>query len=332
MLFFFICASFALFPESVLAGAQNGLALCINAVIPSLLPFMVISSCIIGSNFARPLGALLSKVLTPLTGISNAGCVCFVTGLVGGYGAGARAISESYKEKLISKEEAESLLAFCNNAGPLFVIGTVGVGFYLSKSVGVALLIIQLITSVITARVFSGNFGKKSCVRDEWNYYKKNKPHLGVLVTKSAIDSGSAIVTACVFVISFCALTEVLPFGQYSFLSGLLEVTRGCSEMSRMGIDAIPLASAFLSWGGFSVHLQANALCGGVFSMKKYYIGKLFSAALAYLITRISGCDINILVILILFFVVAVLIFNVFKFLLCPKSFRLPLFRQRRHS
>ena len=60
MLFFVICACFALFPAQVLAGAQSGLALCINAVIPSLLPFMLFSACIIKSNFSRPLGALLS--------------------------------------------------------------------------------------------------------------------------------------------------------------------------------------------------------------------------------------------------------------------------------
>ena len=89
MLFFVICAVFALYPENVLSGAQNGLALCLNAVIPSLLPFFVISGCIIKSNFARPLGAMLSKILSPITGISGQGCVCFITGLIGGYGAGA---------------------------------------------------------------------------------------------------------------------------------------------------------------------------------------------------------------------------------------------------
>ena len=121
MLFFVICSAFALFPEQVLCGAQNGLALCINAVIPSLLPFMLVSSCIIKSKFSRPLGAVLERVLGTLTGMSSAGCVCFITGILGGYGAGARSVVESYREKQISKKEAQRLLAFCNNAGPLFI-------------------------------------------------------------------------------------------------------------------------------------------------------------------------------------------------------------------
>lgn len=332
MLFFLICASFALFPELVLSGAGNGLSLCLDVVIPSLLPFMLVSSCVIKSKFSRPLGAVLSKIITPLTGVSGAGCVCFVTGLVGGYGAGARAVSESYREKLISKEEAERLFSFCNNAGPLFVIGTVGVGFYSSKTIGIMLFCVQIITSVICARIFSGNYNGKTTVREEWNEYRKNKPRMGELITASAIESGSAIITACVFVISFCALLEVLPFGQYSIFSGIMEVTRGCSEMAMRGGDSLPLTSAFLAWGGFSVHLQANALTAGVFSMKRYYIGKTASALVAYGITKITGGDMNILALMTLSFVSAVLVWNTVRFLLFPKSSRQPLFRQRRHS
>ncbi len=332
MLFFLICAAFALFPEKVLYGAGNGLALCLNAVIPSLLPFMVVSGCIIKSRFARPLGSVLSKIITPVTGISSAGCVCFVTGLVGGYGAGARAVLESYRENLVSKEEAERLLAFCNNAGPLFIIGTVGVGFYGSKSVGVMLFLVQIITSIICAKIFSGNFRQKSRIGDEWDFYKKNKPPTGELVVKSAVESGSAIITACVFVILFSALLEVLPFGEYSLLGGILEVTRGCSEMSRQGTDALSVTSAFLAWGGISVHLQADALCGGIFRMKRYYIGKIFAAVCAFLITKVTGGDINILLLMITLIISALLIWRVLTHLVFSERLQQSLFRQRRHS
>lgn len=332
MIFFLMCAAFALFPEKVLYGAGNGLALCLNAVIPSLLPFMVVSGCIIKSRFARPLGSLLSKIISPITGMSSAGCVCFVTGLVGGYGAGARAVLDCYREKLVSKDEAERLLAFCNNAGPLFIIGTVGVGFYGSKSVGVMLFLVQIITAIVCAKVFSGDFTKKSRIKEEWNLYKKNKPPMGELVVKSAIESGSAIINASVFIILFSAILEVLPFGDYSILSGILEVTRGCSEMSRQGTDALSFTSAFLAWGGVSVHLQADALCMGEFRMKRYYMGKLFAAICAFLITKASGGDINILLFMATITVSGLLIWNIIRNLVFPGQLRQLLFRQRRHS
>lgn len=333
MLFFVVCACFALFPEQVLSGAQNGLALCINAVIPSLLPFMLVSSCVIKSNFSRPLGAFLSKILSPLTGISPSGCVCFVTGLLGGYGTGARAVYESYNEKQISKEEAERLLAFCNNAGPLFIMATVGIGFFSSKSIGMLLFFIQAVTALICARVLAGGFGgKKLKVSEEWNYYKKNKPSAGELICTSAIESGGAIINACVFVITFSAILEILPFGEYSFLAGILEVTRGTAELSRQGTRALPLISALLSWGGMSVHFQASALCQGKFSTKIYYAGKILASIVAYLLTKAVCADTYIFAFTALILIALIMCVIVIKLIFSPKDARQRVFRQRQHS
>ena len=38
--------------------------------------------------------------------------------------------SELYANNYISKTEAERLLAFCNNSGPLFILGSVGIAIY----------------------------------------------------------------------------------------------------------------------------------------------------------------------------------------------------------
>lgn len=333
MLFFVVCACFALYPEAVLSGAQSGLALCINAVIPSLLPFMVISACIIKSGFSRPLGAVLSKVLSPLTGLSQSGSVCFVTGLVGGYGAGARAVLECYNNGQISKEEAQRLLAFCNNAGPLFIIGTVGIGFFANKSIGIMLFAVQLITAVLCARFFSGKFkGQNKKIREEWDFYIKNKPSTGGLITKAAIESGSAIITACVFVITFSAILEILPFGSYSILSGILEVTRGCAELSRRGTQALPFISALLSWGGMSVHFQANALCEGKFKMKTYYIGKVTASVIAFLLTRFAYTDIYTFLFAVIMVLAILFSVGIVKNLFSPKDIQQHVSRQRQHS
>lgn len=324
MLFFVVCACFALFPAQVLYGAQNGLALCINAVIPSLLPFMLVSLCVIKSGFSRPLGVALSKVLTPFVSLSTAGCVAFVTGLFGGYGAGAKAVYESYKEGQLSKAEAESLLPFCNNAGPLFVIATVGISFYLSKTLGVMLFLIQVITALICARFFTTTKDEKGeRLKDAWNYYKKNKPSIGELITKSAVESAAAIMNVCVFVITFSAILEILPLGEYRTLSGILEVTRGVAELSRDGETAIPFISALLSWGGVCVHFQASALTKGELDMKPYYLGKIIASAISYIITLAICSDTYMFLYLAIGFVLIIFFLKYIQQLL---------FRQRRRS
>ena len=328
MLFFIVCACFALFPAQVLWGAQSGLALCLNAVIPSLLPFMFVSSCIIKSGFSKPLGIIFSKVLTPLTGISPIGCVCFITGILGGYGAGAKAVLECFREGQITKEEAEKLLPICNNAGPLFVIGTIGISFFGDRAVGVNLFLVQALSILICACLFGGSFSnREETFSKGLDEYKKNKPSLGKLVTSAAVQSGSAIITACVFVITFSAVLEIFPLGRYSFLCGIAEVTRGCSELSRFGYDALPLISAFVAWGGLSVHFQADALTEGSFSMKNYYIVKLAVSLIAFVITKICFNDLS----LIFFASTGVLALMLIKNFV-SKYARQHGFRQQRHS
>ena len=289
MLFFVICAAFALFPDKVISGAASGAALCINAVIPSLLPFMLVSSCLIKSGFSRPLGSILSKIISPFTGLGSHGCVCLLTGLIGGYGAGARAVFDSFAEGQISKTEAERLLAFCNNAGPLFVIGTVGIGFFSDVRAGAALYIMLVISSLICAAIAGGE-GECKTLREEWEFYRKNKPPAGRLISDCAVSSACAMGTVCVFVITFSAVINLLPTDN-AIPAGIIEVTCGLRELSRGGASALPAAAALLSWGGLSVHFQASALCGGKFSMKKYYIGRVFMAIVSFTLMYIYCCD-----------------------------------------
>lgn len=46
-------------------------------------------------------------------------------GIISGYPVGAKIVTEFRKNGECTKAEAERLLAFTNNSGPLFIIGTV---------------------------------------------------------------------------------------------------------------------------------------------------------------------------------------------------------------
>ncbi len=323
MLFFICCILFAVFPEKVLSGAQSGLALSLNAVVPSLLPFMLASTCLIKSKFSYPLGSMVSKILSPILGISPTGCVCLITGLIGGYGAGAKAVVECYRENEIDKEEAETLLAFSNNAGPLFVIGTVGISFFSSRQTGIILYIIQVITALTLSVIFCFNKKcEKTSVKKSWEFYKKNKPPVGELIATSAASSGKAIISVVVFVVAFSAISQILPTDRFPVVSGILEVTKGCSELSRRGGKILPLISMLLSWGGLSVHFQTNALSGGELNLRKYYTGKALGSVISFLITYFIYADPY----LMLFF--SVVIFSFFLCFLIVKNLILKQLRQ----
>lgn len=110
----------ALFPDVSAAAAREGVALCLQTVLPSLFPFFVLSSLLVQSDVPRLLSRAMAGVMYPLFGVSGAGASALILGLLGGYPVGARTVAELYGRGEIAREEAEQLLAFCNNSGPGF--------------------------------------------------------------------------------------------------------------------------------------------------------------------------------------------------------------------
>ncbi len=58
------------------------------------------------------------------------GAYAFIMGIISGYPVGAKIVTEFRKNGDCSRAEAERLLAFTNNSGPLFIIGTVGISMF----------------------------------------------------------------------------------------------------------------------------------------------------------------------------------------------------------
>ncbi len=269
-----LCFVLIAFPERALAGAGLGLELCLKAVVPSLLPFMLISTIAVRSGWGVKLGRLLSVVLRPLFGLGPAASMCLVTGLLGGYPCGARAAAQCAENGLMTKDAAERALAFCNNSGPLFIIGTAGVAIYGSAKIGAELYVCHVLGALAAAAVFgrgTGHGAADTALR---------KQKFGSLVGDAAMDCGAAILSVCSLVITFSALIEALRLYRWPAAVGFFEVSRGVKELGRFGEAGLPLAAACLSWGGFSVHFQTEAVAPGL-SKKYYYAGKIISTLIS---------------------------------------------------
>lgn len=265
-----LCFVLIAFPEAALRGAGLGLEICLKAVAPSLLPFMLLSSMAVESGWGLRLGRLLAPILRPLLGLDAAGSMCFAAGLLGGYPTGAMTAAKAAESGLMDKRSAEAALAFCNNSGPLFIIGTAGAAVYGSVRVGWALYLCHVIGAAVSARIF-GRRARGSAAAPP------RSPGVGALAGRAARESGAAIVSVCALIITFSALIEALRLARFPLLAGLIEVSRGVSELGRLGSKTLPLAAACLGWGGLSVHLQTEAVTPGL-SKKYYYAGKTISA------------------------------------------------------
>ena len=105
--------------------AYLGLRLWARNMIPSLLPFMILSGIILRMGIAERFAGLFSPLLGRIFRASKAACYAMVIGYLCGFPMGARTVSELYERGLLSEKEARWLLSFCNLIGPAYFCGIV---------------------------------------------------------------------------------------------------------------------------------------------------------------------------------------------------------------
>lgn len=97
-----------------------GLDLWYNKMVPALFPFMILSGIVIRMNLTGLFSKILSPIIRPLYQVSENGCYAMIMGFLCGFPMGAKTISDLLKQEMLSRKEAEFLLAFCNNIGPVY--------------------------------------------------------------------------------------------------------------------------------------------------------------------------------------------------------------------
>ncbi len=108
-----------------LAYALTGLNLWYEKMVPALLPFMILSGIMIRLQLTEGFTSLLYPILRPVFKVSRNVCYAVILGFLCGFPMGARTVADLYGRDMISKREAEYLLAFCNNIGPVYFLSFV---------------------------------------------------------------------------------------------------------------------------------------------------------------------------------------------------------------
>lgn len=128
------------FSDTAMESALKGLNLWFNIVFPALFPFFVASELLNSTGFIKSMGILLEPIMRPLFKLPGYASFAFLMGIASGYPVGAKITTDMRKNNLLTSEEANRLLAFSNNSGPLFIIGAVANGMFKMPEIGVLLL------------------------------------------------------------------------------------------------------------------------------------------------------------------------------------------------
>ena len=130
------------FSKNNLVAAKSGLSLWANSVLPSLLPFFIATELLGYTNVVPMCGKLLNRFMRPIFNVPGEGAFALLMGIISGYPVGAKIVANLKENKLCNKVEAERLIAFTNNSGPLFIVGTVGIGLFYNSSIGLILFLL----------------------------------------------------------------------------------------------------------------------------------------------------------------------------------------------
>lgn len=120
--FFFIML---IFPRAVFRGASEGLILWFDIVLPTLLPFIIMSNLLIHTHAIDWLAKMTEPLFCRIFCVSKYGSFAVLAGFLCGYPMGSKVTSDLLCSGHISRTEGKYLLSFCNNTSPMFIISYV---------------------------------------------------------------------------------------------------------------------------------------------------------------------------------------------------------------
>jgi sporulation integral membrane protein YlbJ len=296
--------------EEAESGAYAGLQLCLRVIVPSLFPFFVAARLLSCLGLAEYLGIYAAPLMDRLFRVGGEGAAGVVRGVSGGYPLGAVTIANLYRDGRIKKEEAEHLLAFCDNSGPAFIIGAAGVGIFGSAAAGLLLYLTHILAAALVG-ILSSFARKKSSSPQRRPAVRIRSVGLAEALTEGIRSSSLALLGICGFVIFFSALVSVLDgLGLFGTLAGTLALRTGAElRFIRAALTGIAeLGSGIgsmdgltarrrtwrwppLFWAGaaFRCTVRPSGPRGTGLSARRHWSGKLLHAALSAAIAYLAA-------------------------------------------
>lgn len=254
-------------PEATFQYAYEGLYQWAAKMVPTLFPFMMISSIMVYSGADLELGNMLSRVLKKIYRYSSYGLYAIFMGFFCGFPMGAKVVSDLYDKERISRSEADTLLAFCNNIGPAYFMGIImpilrECGYHNTLPFVFGMYGIPAIYGIVIGRLHSA-----PSAGAQW--IKPSAPHssLASALKRSCMDNTQALIILggyITFTNAFRIFLDLIPISanNKNLLSSFLEIIGGVQAIYTTTL--LPEQKVFwimtaLCFGGVSCIMQTSS-------------------------------------------------------------------------
>ncbi len=262
----------------VIQGAHAGLELWYEAVLPSILPFMIITSLLLQQSGGRS--------------------VCFL-GLLCGLPIGANLVNLQYQQRLWTRRQADRLLCICNITSPMFMIGYILHHTLRNEIAVLPFLLSVYLPSLLYFLMFLFFSGPKESDSDSAGpisadpVSSKDRLSLDRILSQSL----NAILTIGLIIMLFCIgmqfLLKVIPASSVPcrILVSVLEITNGIHLIMELPVSLqqkTALIAGLTSFGGICSILQTkHVITSHELSVLRYSIVKLCMGLFSYLLVHL---------------------------------------------
>jgi len=267
--------------RTAVAGAADGISLCLRVLMPSLLPFFLVS--ILLTDLLAGMTFSILRPIVRLLRIPNGSESLLLIGMLGGYPVGAQVLCQAAQAGTLTNRDSKRMMGFCNNAGPAFLFGVISQQFS-NMIYPWFIWMIIILSTMYTAVILPGgsNESFSSCKKQN-------------LTLKQGMENCLRIMAeVCGWVILF---RIILAFLERWFLWLLpntacvavkisLELANGCSALTQIqnvGMRFL-IAVAGLTFGGLSVLMQTVSVSGNC-GIGKYLQGKVLQTSTSILMS-----------------------------------------------
>ncbi|MEK4485004.1 hypothetical protein MHH81_05305 [Psychrobacillus sp. FSL H8-0484] len=250
-------------------GAVEGMRIFTTALLPYLLPYLVITQMFIRSQ----------NTFLNTTNKFKLYMNIYILTALGGFPSGAAIISSLKEIGTLNERNASWLLAICHAPSPMFVIGFVGIEIFNAEIAGLKLLIIIHLVNLAFLLVFiifskpiqTNDYVKKASISPFQESIRETSQILLLIGT-------TVIFFTTISIIVFESVKEVIPSISpfvLVLIASFFEMTGGISLAGEIssGTTILPfIVAIIIAFSGLSIHMQIIVLAQKAGIPIKHYI------------------------------------------------------------
>lgn len=275
------------FPMKTLTGASNGLLLWFQILLPTLLPFMILTNLLIQTNSIIYISNIIGPFFQRLFCVSRNGSFAVLSGFLCGYPVGAKVTADLVKSNKITVKEGQYLLSFCNNTSPAFITSYIVMQNLGDESLLLVTLIILYASPFTCSFLFRKLYGINNTITSNTIKDSKKICFSFESFDFSIMNAFENITKIGGYVILFSVLISLGSMTPFEPLLPVLEITTGIPLITTHVTDfhiSYILILTLTSFGGFCAIAQTSTMLKGTsLSLFRYTIEKLVTACVTSL-------------------------------------------------